>query len=112
MAQNIAAVEFFLNELDDRAEITFAGSINTESKFRSRVFERIATSVGVNTNAYETKYVLIDSSLCDRRNSIAHGEFLDVDRGDFEKLSAEVITLLRFYKDDLDNIVQTGDYLA
>lgn len=109
--QNIAAVEFFLNELDSRAEIAFAGSINTEANLSSTVFERIATSVGVNTGAYETKYPLIDSSLLGRRNNIAHGEFLDVARGDFEKLSDEVIGLLRFYKNDLQNIVQTDYYL-
>jgi hypothetical protein len=110
--QNIAAVEFFLNELDSRADITFAGSINTEANLNSKVFERIATSVGVNAGTYETKYVLIDSSLLKRRNNIAHGEFLDVERDDFEKLSDEVIILLRFYKNDLQNLVQTNYYLA
>ena len=111
-AQNIAAVEFFLNEMDSRAEITFAGSINTEANLSSTVFERIAMSIGVNTSGYETKYPLIDSSLLERRNHIAHGEFLDVERDDFEKLSDEVIILLRLYKNDLQNMVQTGYYLA
>lgn len=110
--QNIAAVEFFLNELDCRAEITFTGSINTEANLSSTVFERIATSIGVSTRMYETKYMLIDSSLLERRNNIAHGEFLDVDREDFEKLSDEVILLLRFYKNDLQNLVQAGYYLV
>jgi hypothetical protein len=106
--QNIAAVEFFLNELDNRAEITFVGAIDTESNLSSTVFERIAISVG----AYKTKYVLIDKSLLERRNNIAHGEFLDVDQDDFEKLSDEVIVLLRFYKNDLQNMVQASHYLA
>lgn len=110
--QSIAAVEFFLNELDGRAEISFTGSINTEANLSSTVFERIATSVGVNTGAYETKYMLIDSSLLNRRNNVAHGEFLDVDPEDFEKLSDEVIVLLRSYKNDFQNMVQAGDYLA
>jgi MAE_28990/MAE_18760-like HEPN len=110
-AQNIAAVEFFLNELDSRAEIAFLGSINTDANLSSTVFERIATSIGVNTGAYETKYVLIDKSLVERRNNIAHGEFLDVDREDFGKLTDEVIVLLRFYKNDLQNMVQTSQYL-
>jgi hypothetical protein len=109
--QNIAVVEFFLNELDSRAEISFAGSVDTESNLRSMVFERIATSIGVSTAAYETKYILIDKSLVDRRNSIAHGEFLDVDQNDFDKLSDEVIALLRHYKDDLQNMVQSRYYL-
>jgi hypothetical protein len=111
-AQNIAAVEFFLNHLDSRAKITFAGSINTESNLSSTVFERIATSIGITTNAYETKYILIDSSLLERRNKIAHGQRLDVDMDDFDKLSDEVITLVRFYNNDLQNMVQTGSYLA
>jgi hypothetical protein len=110
--QNIAAVEFFLNELDSRAEIAFAGSINTESNLSSMVFERIATSIGVNLGAYETKYMLIDSSLLGRRNNIAHGERLDVDQDDFKKLSDEIVALLRSYKNDLQNMVQTRYYLA
>ncbi len=105
-------MEFFLNELDSRAEITFAGSINTEANLSSRVFERIATSIGVDSGAYETKYVLIDSSLLERRNNIAHGERLDVEQDDFDKLSNEVVIIIRSYKNDIQNMVQTGYYLA
>ena len=56
--------------------------------------------------------MLIDRSLLERRNNIAHGKFLDVDRDDFEKLCDEVIVLLRSYKNDLQNMVQTGYYLV
>jgi hypothetical protein len=106
----IGAVEFFLNQLDAPASLAVSGSIWTEFNLSSKVFERIASSLGVDTGRYATKYVLIDSSLLARRNNIAHGAFFDLGEDDFFKLSDEVIGLLRSYKNDLENLVTTGLY--
>lgn len=109
---NVEVVEFFLNKLDQRAELSTIGSVNTESNLSSEIFERIARSLGIDVSAYETKYVFINKSLLEKRNEIAHGKFLDVEQDDFRKLADEVIVLLRNYKTDLENIVQAGRYLA
>jgi hypothetical protein len=110
--ENVAAVEFFLNGLDARAELQFEGSINTQANLSSAVFERIARSIGIDTSRYETKYKFIDSSLLQRRNQIAHGEYLDVDHNQFDELADMVINLINEYRIDIENIVTTNAHLA
>ncbi len=106
----VAAVGFFLNNLDTAAELAISGSIRTESNLSSTVFQRIAMSIGVDTAPYQTRYIFIDKSLLDRRNNIAHGIYLDLKQQDFFNLCEEVIVLLRCYKTDIENIVTTQQY--
>ncbi|MES2791975.1 MAG: MAE_28990/MAE_18760 family HEPN-like nuclease [Planctomycetota bacterium] len=109
---NVAVVEFFLNQMNTRANITFTGAVVTGANLSSAVFTRIAKSIGVNTANYESRYQLIDSSLLERRNTIAHGEYLDVDSDDFDKLANNVLEMMRWYKNDVQNLVQTKVYLS
>jgi hypothetical protein len=106
----LAALDFLLDHLDDRASLPFRGSINTESNLRSSVFASIAGWVGVDIRPYETRFHFIDVSLCDRRNSIAHGEFLDICASEYIDLSNSVVQLLRDYKTDLENLVTLQGY--
>lgn len=110
--ENIAVVDFFLKEMDKTAVLAHIGSVNTESNLSSKVFERIAESLGIDITFYAAKSVLIDTSLLDRRNNIAHGAYLDVDLKQFLDLADEVIVLLRSYKTDLENIAHLKRYLA
>ena len=63
----------------------------------------LALSVGIDPAPYEARYNLIDESLLRRRNEIAHGEFLDVDAGDYRTLADEVLLMMRLYKTDIEN---------
>lgn len=107
---NIEAMEFIRGSLGEVAALKLAGAVNTESNLSSSVFENIASSVGVSTTPYETKFNLIDSSLVERRNKIAHGEFLDLKSGDFGPLVDEVLDLMRLFKNDLLNAATTEAY--
>jgi len=107
---NIEVVNFFLNNLDSRADLSVSGELSTGSNLSSIVFERIATSIGVDAGRYETKYVLIDTSLVNRRNKIAHGDYLDLDSASFADLANEVIGLLRSFRIDIENIVTTESF--
>lgn len=107
---NIAAMEFIRGSLGEVAALKLAGAVNTESNLSSSVFENIASSVGVSTTPYETKFNLIDSSLVERRNKIAHGEFLDLKSGDFGALVEEILDLMRLFKNDLLNAAATEAY--
>jgi len=109
--QRIAVIEFFLNELNQRAEFPKEGLIVTDSNLSSVVFERIATSLGVDVSRYDTHFLWIDESLLERRNKIAHGKFLDVDAVQFDEIAEVVIKLLNNYKTDLANLVVTRQYL-
>jgi hypothetical protein len=110
-ASNIAAVEFLITRLGQRADLTLSKVVDTESNLSSTVFENIAVSVGLPTAAYRPRYNLIDESLLKRRNKIAHGEYLDLNATDCRQLIDEVITLLRAYKNDIEITAGDGAYL-
>lgn len=107
---NIEAVDFIREALGQVAILKLSGAINTESNLSSGVFENIAKSVGVLTSPYETKFNLIDSSLVDRRNKIAHGEYLDLKSSDFSGLADDVLDLMRHFKNDILNAAVTEAY--
>ena len=58
----------------DVAELT-----NTKSNLRFSVLDEISRGLSIKFEFFETKKERIDRELCDRRNDIAHGQYLDVD---------------------------------
>lgn len=110
MALNLDAVGFFRTQMSARADIKIASAIDTESNLSSTVFANIALAIGIDHKRYEARANLIDTSLLRRRNSIAHGEYLELDDDSFRGLADEVITLLRWVKSDIENSASTGQY--
>lgn len=107
---NIEAVDFIFSKLDETAKLQINFAVSTESNLTSKVFSNIATSIDIDTSPYETKYHLIDSSLVDRRNKVAHGEFLDIAGDDFRRLVDDVLGLMRQYKTDIENAASLENY--
>jgi hypothetical protein len=109
--QNVKMVEFLLEELNKKASLSYDRVINTESNLKSEVFQNIAVSLGLDTAPYITKFNFIDIGLLKRRNSIAHGEYLELDVKDYIDINENVVTLLRMYKNDILNAVVRKTYL-
>lgn len=86
-AVTIEAVRFLRTSGATVPNISLSNAVNTESNLSSSVFANIATSLGVDVNKYAAYSNLIDESLVNRRNKIAHGEYLDLDADAFESLS-------------------------
>lgn len=107
---NIEAVEFFRSSAKSPSNLSMSGAIRTESNLSSTVFENIALSLGVMYAPYEPYANLIDKSLLERRNKIAHGEYLDIDEVGYSALADEVLKLIRMYKTDLENLASTQAY--
>lgn len=107
---SIATLDFLRDELDEKAKLKIESAIRTEFNLSSKVFANIARSIGINTQGYESRYHLIDESLLNRRNHIAHGEYLDVDSEGFRELADEILYLLRSYKTDIENAVSLKEY--
>lgn len=105
---SISTLDFLRNELDERAKLKIDSAIRTEFNLSSKVFTNIATSIGIDAQKYESRFNLIDESLLNRRNHIAHGEYLDVDADGFRGLADEILMLLRWYKTDIENSVLLG----
>lgn len=107
---NIEAMDFILSKMDETAKLQINSAVNTDSNLTSRVFSNIAGSLDIDTSAYATKFNLIDSSLVDRRNKVAHGEYLDIKGSDFSSLVDDVLSLMRLYKTDIENAASLECY--
>lgn len=107
---SIEAVEFLLDKLDETASLKVDSAIRTEFNLSSKVFVNILRSINIDTRMYEARFNLIDESLLNRRNHIAHGEYLDVEPEGFRDLADEVLTMLRWFKTDIENAASLEQY--
>jgi len=96
-----ATVDFLLNELDKRASIPYEGVIQTKSNLRFQVFQDICVLIGIDHKKYQLKEKAIDTLLCDRRNTIAHGRYLIVDYDGYIDIYDIVTRMMRDIKSDI-----------
>lgn len=106
----IGTLEFVRNGMEEQAKLKIESAVRTEFNLSSKVFSNICTTIGLGMQWYEPRYNLIDTSLLKRRNSIAHGEYLDVEIEGFWSLANEVVLLLRAFKTDIENAVALKAY--
>ncbi len=106
----IKSLDFIRNEMNNIANLKFESAIRTESNLNSDVFKNIISSIGFDSSKYRSRYKLIDESLLQRRNCIAHGEYIDVNTDEFRGLADEVLTLLRMFKTDVENAASLERY--
>ncbi len=111
-----AALDHFLkamrNPSSARAEIPRRGMVNTRSNLRYRVLSEILESVGMNTNDFSTKSNLIDHSLCDARNEIAHGREQFPSAEEFHALYQEMMAIMETVRHRILEEVRTETYKA
>lgn len=88
-----------------RSYVSNMGNLNFD------MFEQVAGFIDIDTGRYMARKNMIDESLLKQRNEIAHGEFLTVDANAFDTMSREVLTLLRQFKDDIQNAIVQKTYL-
>jgi hypothetical protein len=98
-------VGFLLNSLSQRANIPNDNVIKTGSNLNSHILREILTTVGLDYSAYELKNNLIDTVLLKNRNSIAHGEYIELDEVDFNDLHLEIVIMMDDIKNKLSNMV-------
>ncbi len=86
-------------------------AIDTESNLTSTVFANIASSIDIDTEMYETRFNLIDESLVNLRNKVAHGEYLRLGGREFGELVDVILEIMGWYKVDLMNAAALKKYL-
>ncbi|HVU60443.1 MAG TPA: MAE_28990/MAE_18760 family HEPN-like nuclease [Mycobacteriales bacterium] len=99
-AQGISAGERLLQRVkrldacaSDRALMS-ERDIDTQSNLNSQVLSGLLASLGLDPSYFVTKAHFIDYSLLRQRNSIAHGDFLDVTVHGYVETHHEVLGLL------------------
>jgi MAE_28990/MAE_18760-like HEPN len=107
----IAALSFLLAEMDKPIRLPKADAISAQSNLNSIVFTNIVDWIGIDSAPYAPRFVLIDKTLLETRNGIAHGKYLVIDPARFESLADEVLELLRWFKTDVENAVANKSFL-
>ncbi|MER7796683.1 MAE_28990/MAE_18760 family HEPN-like nuclease [Microbacterium sp. NPDC096154] len=102
---------FIQDHLSERASIS-ESLVRTESNLSSSVFLAIIDRLGLERREkYKLRANMIDHDLVNRRNTIAHGEYLDLGVDDFTTLRANTLDLLELFTDDVRNAASTGRHL-
>jgi hypothetical protein len=103
---------FIRTELSKGAVLS-EGLVRTESNLSSSVFFDIIERLGLERrDMYSLRANMIDAELVHRRNTIAHGQYLDLSFKDFKALRTDIMELLELFTDDVRNAASTGRHLA
>lgn len=109
---NSKLVELIRRGPDMRAVIQRKGPVNTRSNLRYETLCEIFDALDLPLNSFETRAALIDRSLCDVRNSIAHGRANFPDRDALLDLHSEVLSLLENVRELVLFAARTARYKA
>ena len=82
------------------------------SNLSSSVLREIVLTLGLNFAPFEPLGHLIDERLSAQRNTIAHGEYLEIDEASFEEVTDDVVAMLDAFRGHVDNAVALGTYRA
>lgn len=108
----ILAVTHLLNEINKPIQLPKTDVISAESNLNSSVFLNISGWIGIDPTPYSTRLPLIDTTLLQSRNKIAHGEYLNISANRFHQLTADILDMLRWFKTDIENAVVQKTFLV
>lgn len=102
---------FIRENLSERASLSEA-LVRTDSNLSSNVFLAVVDRLGLQRRVqYTLRANMIDYELVNRRNTVAHGEYLDLDANAFRTLRENTLDLLELFTDDVRNAASTGRHL-
>lgn len=104
------AIDFIRSQLGERASVPHKDIIYTGSNLKSSILREITCLLGLDYSFFDTKNVLIDSVLLANRNSIAHGEYLTLDKDDYLQLHTQIVSMLDAFRNQIENCATLGDF--
>ena len=110
----ISRASHFLDCISDGAKVcaSIHEIINTESNLDYKILERIALSVGMKFDEFETKQQFINRSFVYVRNAIAHGEDRKITEEEFLGLEKDVVSLMDIFKKSIiDSAIFANEFL-
>ncbi len=100
---HIALAKFFTTALNEPSLVPYKDGITTRANLSSDALEEIVVTLGLDFGPFETKRQLIDETLLDSRNTIAHGEYLTINQDRYEELSREVLAMMEDFRNQIQN---------
>jgi hypothetical protein len=100
---HIQFIDYFQNNLDERALFSETESIKTQSNLNSIILKEIFATIGLDITSYELKSNLIDKQLLKYRNDIAHGNQPPLNKAEYEVLHVEIVGMLDNIYTDISN---------
>lgn len=111
---HLTITQFFLSGLGERCNLPYKDKdgITTGSNLSSEILREIVDTLGLDFSPYSMRTHLIDEALLKSRNTIAHGEFLEIDIGRYEELYREIIEMMEMFRTQIQNAVATQAFKA
>lgn len=106
----LAIVSFFQTELENRNRTLSDEVIETKANLSFQVFENIVHQLGLDFSIFATKENLINYRLVEKRNHIAHGEYVEESLEDIYSLVDVVINMMNTFKNQIQNAAIEKDY--
>lgn len=111
-AQAARMIEMTRSGGDVRARIPRKGIVDTRGNLRHDVLVDIFGSLGLPAEVFEMKGQMIDRSLCDVRNAIAHGRENFPTRAEYLALHDEVVPMIESVRDLVIAAATAASYRA
>lgn len=108
---HLDVVRFFRTQMDARSRLPYKNVIRTESNLSSTVLREILSTLGFSVAECESKSHLLDHQLLAKRNHIAHGSDLIVDKAEYLGLHEEILALMNLFRNHVENAAVTQTYL-
>lgn len=103
-------VSFVRDRMQDDARISYENVISARSNLNSKILRQILNSIGINYSLFELKGNLIDEQLLKYRNTIAHGEYLMLDKVEYKAIHVEIFSIINEIKNRIENAVYLEEY--
>lgn len=93
--------------MSDRARIDDENTISTNSNLNYSTLREVLTTIGIDCSSFELKENLIDAQLLNFRNNIAHGQELQISKGEYELLHHEIFNMIVEINNRIQNAAVT-----
>jgi MAE_28990/MAE_18760-like HEPN len=103
--------DFMLNQMNQKSSIPYEDVVSTAANLSSSILREIVCLLGLDYSFYETKEVIINEQLLKRRNGIAHGEYLSLDRDEYQQLHDEILAMMEDFRTQIENNANQKLYL-
>lgn len=102
---------FLLTQTNNRSSIPYEDVVTTGSNLSSSILGEISCLLGLDYSFYRTREIIIDEQLLKRRNAIAHGEYLSLDRDEYRDLQRQILEMMEYFRNQVENNAAQQLYL-